>query len=464
MVNEMKIWINKCIDEEKGIEFQDALTFNIGVPGCSGVVASDIRAGWYKLLGCKSVTPICEDLFIIAMSVFAADKRIPRSKFPDAWTRILDLNIPVLELEKWDSEKLLLEKMLSFLSGDIWNLSFRVSHAENRYKDYHKRESTRNELLDHIDSVSLFSGGMDSYCGAYDFLSHGQRVAFVGFKEYDRLKDVQKDLLENIQLATDNSEALLFRFTAKAYAPLGGRTLLPENTSRSRSFLFLCAALCVAETIGEGIPVYIPENGFIGLNLPMTPGRKGSCSTRTTHPYFLKMFNSLIENIGLRHRIINPYAYTTKREMVARYKDAPGFLSNIHKTISCSHPRNGRWYGITKPENCGYCYPCLIRQSSLLDVEVPLDHYTYNSISYDYILHASNSKRSDIVDLLSAVSQAVKSTDQELVTRIRRTGHLSADEVQSFLHVYKSTIYDLVELFSKDSELLRIMGMTHAIH
>lgn len=59
-----------------------------------------------------------------------------------------------------------------------------------------------------------------------------------------------------------------------------------ENTSRGRSLLFLCAALSVAGILGENVPVYIPENGFIGLNIPLTGGRKGTCSTRTTHPYF----------------------------------------------------------------------------------------------------------------------------------------------------------------------------------
>lgn len=458
----MRIWINKCIDEDKTPLFHDALTFNILVPGRGGIVTSDIRDGWYRLLGCKSISPILEDLYIIALSVFAADKRIPRSKFADAWTRTISLCVPVLELEKWESIRSELEKMLSYLSGDVWHFCFRESDINNRYQDYHKRESARNDFLDRVDGVSLFSGGMDSYCGAYEFMSSGKNIVFVGFKEYDRLKDIQEELLCSLKSVIPGAEMLLFRFTAKAYAPIGQELRLSENTSRSRSFLFLCAALSVAEIIGDGIPVYIPENGFIGLNLPMTPSRKGSCSTRTTHPYFLRMFNDLISKLGINHRIINPYAFSTKREMVLQYKDRPGFVANLHKTISCSHPRNGRWQGITQPENCGYCYPCLIRQSSLLDANVPYEHYANNAISYNYIMNATNSKRSDLVDLLSAVSSAAKSTDQELLARIRKTGRLSQKEALSFLRVYKNTMRDLIELFSRDPELLRIMEITHA--
>lgn len=67
-----------------------------------------------------------------------------------------------------------------------------------------------------------------------------------------------------------------------------------------------------------------------------------------------------------------------------------------------------------------------------------------------------------IVDLLSSVALAKKSTDEELIARIRRTGSLSPEETISFLHVYKETINDLVELFSRDPELIRIMGLLDA--
>ena len=41
----------------------------------------------------------------IAMSVYSADKRIPRSYFDDSWTRCFDINIPVIETEKWNEVK-----------------------------------------------------------------------------------------------------------------------------------------------------------------------------------------------------------------------------------------------------------------------------------------------------------------------------------------------------------------------
>lgn len=455
----MKIWINKCVEDPEKGDFKDALVFNVNVPGREGLITSDIREGWYKLLGTKSVSPLSEDLLIISLSVFAADKRISRSTSNDGWTRDLYLSIPVLNFDQWQSSRQDLENMLSFLSGDIWTINFRRCSMENRYISKRKREPIRIDELKNIDAVSLFSGGLDSYCGAFELLSNRNNVAFVSYKEYGKLENIQREIIDDLDKTFPNIKKVLLPFTAKVYAPIGTISSTAENTSRSRSFLFLSAAICVADTICENIPVYIPENGFIGLNLPMTPSRYGSCSTRTTHPYFLRSLNNLLQKIGILHRVINPYAFTTKREMVQHFKDSPGFLNSVSKTISCSHPCNGRWLGKNQPENCGYCYPCLIRQSSLLDVPSINDYYTYNSISYEYVLNATNDRRSDLIDLLSAISLAKSSTDREIIARIKKTGQLSDNEVLSFLELYRATINDLVELFSKDPKLLRVMGI-----
>ena len=105
LLGRANMWLDNASNEERTTSFQDSLIFNIGVPGCGGVVASDIRTVWHNLLGYTKVPEVCEDLFIIALSVFAVDKRVPRSKFPDAWTRTVRVNIPVLEIEKWEAVK-----------------------------------------------------------------------------------------------------------------------------------------------------------------------------------------------------------------------------------------------------------------------------------------------------------------------------------------------------------------------
>ena len=75
-------------------------------------------------MGIKDIDSIYEDLFVIGLSVFAIDKRIPRTFFADNWTRELTVNIPVLN-DVWEHLVDHINIMLSFLTGDKWYISFR---------------------------------------------------------------------------------------------------------------------------------------------------------------------------------------------------------------------------------------------------------------------------------------------------------------------------------------------------
>ena len=144
--------------------------------------------------------------------------------------------------------------------------------------------------------------------------------------------------------------------------------------------------------------------------------------------------------------------------MVNRFKNIPSFQKYFHETISCSHPCNGRWDRYPVPQNCGYCYPCLIRQSSLLDVDLTNESYGKDIFTSDYIRQTTDAKHSDLVDLLSSIITADASSDIELKRRIAMTGKLTADEVERFLRLYKSTILDLKQLLSKSEDYSKLIG------
>ena len=55
------------------------------------------------------------DLFYISLAVFGIDRVVSRDKAQDCWTRNIKLYIPVLEIEKWIENKLLLESILDSL-------------------------------------------------------------------------------------------------------------------------------------------------------------------------------------------------------------------------------------------------------------------------------------------------------------------------------------------------------------
>lgn len=211
-----------------------------------------------------------------------------------------------------------------------------------------KRENPNRKHLNlgRCNCVSLFSGGLDSYCGAIKLLEDGNKPCLIGHNEYPKLRSKQSEFAETFRKLYPKQEVKFVSFTAGSRAPknLQGEPLKgTENTSRGRSLLFLCAAVSIAGILGQNVPIYIPENGFIGLNIPLTNSRKGTCSTRTTHPYFMNGFSKILKSVGIHNTINNFFAYLTKREIVDLVKDTEAFKSHYGDTISCSHPCLARY-------------------------------------------------------------------------------------------------------------------------
>src|SRR5580692_8450540 len=69
---------------------------------------------------------IALDLLVLAAHVQAADTRISRStESQDTWTREIRLVVPVSEPARWSAATALLQRMLNFLTGDLWTIGFR---------------------------------------------------------------------------------------------------------------------------------------------------------------------------------------------------------------------------------------------------------------------------------------------------------------------------------------------------
>ena len=83
------------------------------------------------------------DLLYISIFVFVMDRKVLRNKQNDNWSRTFELNIPVWDVEFWNSQKDLLHDMVSFLSGDSWQFTFRKKEILDE-NDYYK---SRGEIL-----------------------------------------------------------------------------------------------------------------------------------------------------------------------------------------------------------------------------------------------------------------------------------------------------------------------------
>lgn len=392
--------------------------------------------------------------------MFAIDKRVSRRLFPDCWTREISVSIPILQMNKWHGTEEKWNQTLGFLTGDKWDIHFRQCE-----KMYSKRENPNRIHLDmkKCDCVSLFSGGLDSFCGAIKLLEEGKSPCLIGHNEYPKLRKKQEKFVLTFQELYLNQKIRFIGFSANSRAPKkmnGDRLEKSENTSRGRSLLFLCAALSIAGILGNDIPVYIPENGFIGLNIPLTNSRKGTCSTRTTHPYFLDQFLGILHVVGINNPIKNFYAYSTKREIVNEVKDTEALKRHYMDTISCSHPCLARYDKERKadyPINCGYCYPCLIRKSSLIDIK-DWRYWYMEGVSEFLSNNSDNQRANDLRAVISTLYRYKKINDEDLGEMIRCSGKLKEESVKKFIRVYKSTMEDLIELLSKDDGIKRIIG------
>ena len=302
---------------------------------------------------------IAIDLAILAATVTAADTRISRQEdAQDSWTREIDLYLPVSDVGLWSGNARRIERMLLFLTGDFWRVSFRG--RQRGMKSLIGRPGSRIGLP--FDTVCLFSGGLDSFVGAIDLLERGRDPIFVS-----HYKDA----------STNSQEACAARLS-KRYGDFGPRHVranvsfdkndLPglgtETTTRGRSFIFLALAALAADAIEGTTPIYVPENGLISLNVPLDPLRLGAWSTRTTHPFYMARWQELLDDLGIGAKLLNPYRFKTKGEMLLECASSTFIAANYDVTVSCSSISKGRWEK-RSPGHCGYCAPCLIRRASI---------------------------------------------------------------------------------------------------
>ncbi len=240
--------------------------------------------------------------------------------------------------------------MLNFLTGDDWTLKLREAKLDLGLKGEWPQPWRP-------DGVMLFSGGLDSLVGALEALEAGQRLLLVSHYDFGQLAGIQQGL----------AAALLGHYGPGRVHHLGMRVQFPEApelSMRSRSLLYLGLGLAAAAGFGIATPLIIPENGWISLNPPLTANRLGSCSTRTTHPYFLEQLTGLWRAAGLVNPLVNPYKNFTKGEVAGRGGNRELLGRLFRLSVSCARPVVSRWQGGAAGA-CGYCYPCLMRRAAL---------------------------------------------------------------------------------------------------
>ncbi len=306
------------------------------------------------------------DLALLAAVITAADTRISRAiDAQDAWTREIDIHLPVYDAVRWNSLASLIVTTLNFLTGDRWKVRFRPRAAGTR--DLAPKPTKLRTASP--TTVCLFSGGLDSFIGAIDLLAGGQ-VPMLVSHYWDGIASTHQAYC---------AETLKRRFGGTTSHHIRARVGFPkdtvehstvEDTLRGRSFLFFALAVMAADAVGGDMVVHVPENGLISLNVPLDPLRLGALSTRTTHPYYMARFGDLLKGLGLSVRLENPYTFMTKGQMVKGCADKPFLRKEGKHTMSCSSPGSRRYDpdpSQRTPKHCGRCVPCLIRRAAILE-------------------------------------------------------------------------------------------------
>lgn len=302
------------------------------------------------------------DFLLVAATVYTLDKLVSRNESRDGWQRSFEVDIPVRNASRWMKHSETASECLNFLSGDSWKLSFGERSQPITRRKQQKRRSRTLAQPASGSKACLFSGGLDSLIGAIDCLelTNDEPLCLVGHHD-PNIGGVQKDqeqLLEVLRTFYPNR-------CRPILVGVGHSGKSAEITMRSRSVLFIALGIVVAAHLGDRTPLLIPENGTIALNVPLTPSRRGSCSTRTAHPHYLALLQQWLDGIGLAHPLQNPLLKKTKGEAGAHCLNQAALKQMA--LLSCSCAKRGHtssWVRRTAG-SCGRCMPCIYRRAAL---------------------------------------------------------------------------------------------------
>lgn len=365
------------------------------------------------------------DFVTIALSVSAADRSIPRSKMADGWTREIELVVHVSSPLLWIGVTGKFERMLRFLTGDIWHVDFQAGGIDPSKRPRRRNVEKFLEKYNHSDCIALLSGGVDSLVGCIDLVEGGRNPVFVSSKVTANCEQ------QRIFASQISSNAVHMQLGSAIH--LGDKE--SENSTRGRSIVFFAFAALAASAIRHSedspVPIFVSENGFISLNIALNPGRIASFSTKTTHPVYMRLLSEIWKEVGINCELILPYKYKTKGEMIAECKNASLLEILAGESTSCS--RFGRYARM----HCGRCLPCLVRQAAFAKAGV--------SDPTIYKFSVGNMRRTQGPDDVGAIAGACTLSHRpDFLSSIMGDFYFAGgEEKRSYIDVYRRGLSEL---------------------
>lgn len=320
------------------------------------------------------------DLLELASYVFAVDRSFSRGRIDaveyHSWSRSLQLVMRVRDYEFWNAPECsrVLADTLRFVTGDRdFSVMFQPGH-------HTPRTGLFDEAKFHIDvdqkglAVALFSGGVDSLAGAIELLeSTNGKVILASHQANNAARKTQRALIRALSaLYPDRVRHYAFQCNLQ-----GQRA--PDETQRSRSFLFAAIAYSLAHAYGQH-SFHVFENGITSINLHRREDLLNARVSRTTHPKTIAGLSALFSLIsGRPFKVLHPFLDLTKADVLRRIAEKHANL--LASSVSCTRT------SFAKGDNthCGTCFQCIDRRLAAFAAGVEeLDHrglYAFDIVS-----------------------------------------------------------------------------------
>lgn len=282
----------------------------------------------------------------------------------------LNIVIPVFEPLKWNSISKEINQLANWVSGEQFNISF----IQNKNAEFDNLSENFSLPLPNNNSVTLFSGGLDSLTGAFRNYKDGIKSDYLGFLNKSEEATYQKNL-QRFYLDTFSTEVKLIP------KPVHKKNHLVQST---RSLLYLALAIAKAY-YNDSNDVYLYENGILSLN----PEINNRFTTKTTHPKTIYLYKDILRKIDINIEINHPFIFSTKGEKINAMNEE--FKKQISSTFTCGSGRLKR-QNVVHTGQCGVCIPCLLRKISIAAFENEKYDTTYffnYGIKFDDIEHSS---------------------------------------------------------------------------
>ena len=385
------------------------------------------------------VDSLDSDLVRVASYIFAADLAIARLDC-EQHLRTITLTVPVVNFDAFERLRPIIEDALTILSHDNWTLRFvrEDGDAARRNKEWPAKQ----------DATLMFSGGLDSFCGAAHLLSSSESLTLVSHITHNHdVKSAQANLAaivkKTFESSVDHLQVLVHGRNFKEFDFPADR----EVTQRTRSFLFVALAAVAAHLSGSRRIIVMAENGQFAIHLPLSEARIGSFSTHTAHPEFLKAMQQILRELYACPdlEVTNPFLYFTKGEVVAALPDS--LRPAIVNSTSC-------WKASRVKESlCGECVPCLSRRIALEFHGIHIKEY-HRDLLIEKIgdIDAKDNGKRNLVDMCQFISmfqgpQALIS-DEELAMTVPELLN-DALEFDKAVGMYRRFAAEAIEVFRR---------------